>query len=398
MTEHVVTNSETETAVDVAIIGAGVAGATAASFLARQGISVALVASHDRHPPEYRAEKIGEPQMVMFDEAGLGPAARAVFTAFDGCWVRRFGHIVERDPKREYGADYAKVVDALRAGLPDSVRKVTGRVETIETGPDQQTLTLADGRIVRSRLLVMSTGLSEAALKKAGMRRDVYSRHHSLTAGFDLTRPPSAFPWPSIVWSGEGPTDKLAYLTLFPIGDTIRANLFVYRTPFEDWTRALRDEPNKTLNEMIPAFEKEYGELAVSGPVMIRPIDLARTLDTEKDGVVVLGDAFMTVCPITGTGMDKALNDAVILARDHVPGWLKTPGMSAAKLASFYADPAKVSRDQNAEKVSVESRSIRFDQSARWRLRRLRSTLFGRFRHLLPHGGAGGEPHMTSNA
>lgn len=388
---------ENETSVDVAIIGAGVAGSTAAAALANRGVSVALIASHARHPPEYRAEKIGEQQMAMFDAAGLGPAARAVFTPFDGVWVRRFGQIVSRDDKREYGADYAKIVDALRGGLPDSVRQIIGRVETIETGADGQTITLADDRTVRARLLVMATGLSEAALKKAGMRREVYSKHHSLTAGFDLSRPAADFPFPSLVWSGEGPTDNLSYLTLFPIGTTLRANLFVYRSPFEDWTKALRDDPNGTLNAMLPKFEAEYGELAVAGPVMIRPIDLARTLDTERDGVVVVGDAFMTVCPITGTGMDKALNDVTILARDHIANWLATPGMAASKIAQFYADPAKRERDETAIRISVESRAVRFDPGLRWRLRRLRAQLFGRFRYMLP-ASIGAAPHMTSNA
>lgn len=388
---------ENETVVDVAILGAGVAGATAAAALANRGVSVALVASHMRHPPEYRAEKIGEAQMAMFAAAGLGPATRAVFTPFDGVWLRRFGHVVERDPKREYGADYATVVDALRAALPESVKRVIGRVETIVTGPDQQVLTLADDRTVRARLLVMATGLSEAALKKAGLRRDVYSRHHSLTAGFDLSRPASDFPFPSLVWAGDHPRDPLSYLTLFPIGNTMRANLFVYRSPFEDWTKALRDQPNETLNAMMPSFEREFGELAVAGPVAIRPIDLARVLDVERDGVVVVGDAFATVCPITGTGMDKALNDVVVLARDHVPAWLATPGMGADKIARFYADPAKRDRDERAVKISVEARAVRFDPAMRWRLRRLRAKVFGRFRYLLPHAH-GAEPHMTSNA
>lgn len=388
---------ENETSVDVAIVGAGVAGATAAAALANRGISVALIASHHRHPPEYRAEKIGEQQMEMFDAAGLGPATRAVFTAFDGVWVRRFGQIVSRDTKREYGADYATVVDALRAALPESVKEIIGRVETIETGPDEQTVTLADNRTVRSRLLVMATGLSEAALKKAGLHREVYSKHHSLTAGFDLSRPAADFPFPSLVWSGDGPRDHLSYLTLFPIGTTLRANLFVYRSPFEEWTKALRDQPNETLNAMMPEFESEFGELAVSGPVMIRPIDLARTLDTDRDGVVVVGDAYMTVCPITGTGMDKALNDVIVLARDHVPAWLATPGMQASKIAGFYADPAKTGRDTNAIRISVESRAVRFDPALRWRLRRLRATLFGRLRYMLPQS-IGAAPHMTSNA
>ena len=374
---------ESEVAADVAILGAGAAGATAASALAGRGVSVVLIANNPRHPPEFRAEKIGEQQVSRFDGAGLGPAARAVLTTFDGVWLRRFGREVERGTEREYGGDYAMLVDALRAGLPPAVRQMIGRVETIETGPEEQRLTLSDGRMARARLLVMATGLSEAALKKVGIGRDTYSRHHSLAAGFDLNRPISDFPWPSLVWAGDRWTDpRLSYLTLFPIGTATRANLFVYRSPFEDWTKALRDDPDPTLNAMIPGFEREFGELAVDGPVTIRPIDLARSTGVERDGVVVVGDAFMSVCPITGTGIDKALNDVTLLCRDHIPKWLATPGMPTSKIAEFYADPAKRSRDAHAVKLSVESKAIKYDQSVRWRLRRLRSAWLGRFRYV----------------
>ncbi|MGH9916805.1 MAG: FAD-dependent oxidoreductase, partial [Pyrinomonadaceae bacterium] len=55
---------------DVLIIGGGLAGVCAATALSRKGYDVTLVSTHDRHPPDFRAEKIGEDQMILFERLG----------------------------------------------------------------------------------------------------------------------------------------------------------------------------------------------------------------------------------------------------------------------------------------------------------------------------------------
>ena len=42
--------------------------------------------------------------------------------------------------------------------------------------------------------------------------------------------------------------------------------------------------------------------------------------------------------------------------RKHVANWMKTPGMDAAKIASFYSDPVKVTRDVSAYRLAFKRR------------------------------------------
>ena len=326
---------------------------------------MALIARHERHPPEFRAEKLGERQMARLDKLGLGTAARAGTTRFQGVWLHRFGRIVDRTKVPEYGSDYSHLVDALRRVLRPRVTPIIGRTETIESGPDMQRIVLADGRQIEARLLIVATGMANGPREQLGIGRDVYAPGHTLAAGFHLKRPPNAFPFPSLVWTGERFGDRVSYLTLFPLGDRTRANLYVYREQSEAWTRAFRDDPVASLRQMMPDLEHMFGPIEIDGPVVTRPIDLMRTRDYLRAGVVLIGDAFCTVCPVTGTGIDKALNDVDLLCNGHIPRWLATSGMGRDKIADFYADPVKIERDASAVRESMNARA-RSRSRRRW--------------------------------
>ncbi|QND50834.1 FAD-dependent monooxygenase [Phyllobacterium sp. 628] len=366
---------------DIIIIGGGLAGISAATALTRNGFEVTLISTHDRHPPDFRAEKIAESQMNLFERIGLGDVARAHTTAFDGVWVQRFGRIVERSTTREYSSDYSDLVNTLRRALPPQVHTIIGRVSDIQTGPERQEVILSDGRRFSGRLLVVATGLGDAVRKKLGVEREVLSPAHSLCCGFDLARPRSEFPFPSLVWNGEHFNDRVSYLTLFPIGEKIRANFFLYRSFSEEWTKTFRDHPEQSMRDVMPGLEDMFGDMTVTGPVIARPIELVRVHNYEQDGMVLVGDAFCVVCPITGTGIEKALTDVDRLCNVHVPRWFKTPGMHAGKIREFYADPVKRARDESAMKMSYDSKSIKTDSAFYWKLRRLRSNTLGRARY-----------------
>src|SRR3569832_775333 len=86
----------TTESVDVVVLGAGIAGVSAAAALAQASVSVAIVDFREHHPPEFRAEKIGDRQVGVFESFGLGDAARRQLTSFEGVWVHRYGRVVER--------------------------------------------------------------------------------------------------------------------------------------------------------------------------------------------------------------------------------------------------------------------------------------------------------------
>lgn len=374
-TNHTMT--ENLRSADIAVIGAGAAGTSAAAAFARQGFSVVLIDVHARHPIDFRAEKIGQRQMDYLTAFGLGEAAYRQMTAFDGVWVHRFGRIVEKKNTREYSSHYQDFVNALRDALAPGVEVAIGRVEHVEAGPDRQLVALADGRRYEARLLVLATGLGEVILRKLGIERKMLSANHSLAFGFDLTNPPSSFPFPSLVYTVEGPRQQAAHLTFFPMGERMRANFFTYRQVNEPWTRAFRQQPAETLDAFMPGVGRMFGPIGIEGHVSARPIDLIRAEDYRRAGVVLVGDAFFTVCPSSGTGMDKALHDVERLTH-YLPRWFASPGMAAEKISQFYDDSLKLARDAHAMRISLRARSMRMDKGIAWRARRLRSAVLVR--------------------
>ena len=362
---------------DVAVVGAGLAGSCLAGALARAGTRVALIdaqAERGEARRDFRAEKFGADQMALFEGLGFGQALAACTTRTDEVAVVRYGRLAYREAAREWGAHYPVLVGAARAALPDGLL-IPGRVADLDLGPDLQALTLSDGRRIEARLVVLATGLGQALLAKAGITKRALSPRHSLAVGFDMAAPRAAFPFPAMTYFAEGFGGRDAYLTLFPIGDGMRANLFCYRDPGEPWVAALRRDPEETLRAMMPRLAQHCPDLSVAGPLEVRPIDLARADGVERDGLVLIGDAFQTACPIPGTGIGKLLTDADRLARVHVPAWLATPGMGRDKIAAFYADPVKQACDARSLRASVYARGLAVETGALWRARRLRNRL-----------------------
>src|SRR6187399_342166 len=57
---------------DIAIIGAGLAGSTAAAMLGRVGIATVLIDPHRTYPFDFRVEKIsGDDQLGRFYQTGI---------------------------------------------------------------------------------------------------------------------------------------------------------------------------------------------------------------------------------------------------------------------------------------------------------------------------------------
>ena len=232
--------------------------------------------------------------------------------------------------------------------------------------------TLSNGWQISARLAVIANGLNVGLLHKLGMSRETLSECHSISIGFDVKPAGRAkFAFPALTHYSESPTARLSYLTLFPIGATMRANLFTYHTMDDPWLREFRQAPQQTLFAAMPGLRKVMGEFEVADRIQIRPVDLYTTKAHRQPGVVLLGDAFSTSCPAAGTGARKALNDAERLCNGHIPHWLATPGMGADKIAAFYDDPVKQACDQASLAKAYELRSLTIDPALSWAARRL---------------------------
>jgi 2-polyprenyl-6-methoxyphenol hydroxylase-like FAD-dependent oxidoreductase len=189
--------------------------------------------------------------------------------------------------------------------------------------------------------------------------------------GFDFTPVGrSTFDFPALTYYPERSRDRMAYLTLFPIGNVMRANLLVYREMDDPWFRQLRQMPEQTLLEMMPGLRRITGKFKVSGQIKIRPADLYVTEGHRQPGVVLIGDAFATSCPAAGTGTDKVFTDVERLCNVYIPDWLATDGMDSDKIAAFYEDPVKTACDAWSTAKAYHLRSVSTDNGLSWRARR----------------------------
>ena len=103
---------------DIAIIGGGLAGSTAAAMLGRAGIPTVLIDPHQAYPFDFRVEKIsGDEQLGRFYQTGIADSVLRSATHDGENWIARFGYLLDKKPSRQYGIMYDALIGAVRAEI-----------------------------------------------------------------------------------------------------------------------------------------------------------------------------------------------------------------------------------------------------------------------------------------
>jgi 2-polyprenyl-6-methoxyphenol hydroxylase-like FAD-dependent oxidoreductase len=336
-------------------------------MLGRAGLSTVLIDPHAVYPTDFRCEKIDAGQLLLLKKTGIAEPVLRAATFDDQVWVARFGHVVEKRRSLQYNLLYDTLVNAVRAEIPPDVEVIRSKVENVATTADRQRVTLSNGDEISARLVVVANGLSNGLCRTLGMTRKETSPCHSISIGFDLApvgRP--AFDFRSLTYFPERATDGMAYVTLFPIGSSLRANLFIYRDMKDPWLRKLREAPEDALFALMPGLKRITGEIKVSEAVRVRSVDLYVTEGHRQPGIALVGDAFATSCPAAGTGMDKVFTDVERLCNVHIPRWLATEGMGLEKISEYYDDPVKLACDSHSAAKAFYLRTLSTDAGLRW--------------------------------
>ena len=227
-----------------------------------------VIDPHPVYPPDFRCEKLDGPQMRTLGLTGLADAVLRASTADRECWVARFGRVVEKRPGDQQGIMYDTLVNTLRAEVPASAEFIQSKVTDITAGPGAPDSSgLSSGAEISARLAVVRNRPQRRRPREARYRRARSSApSHSISIGFDAV-PGDArgFPFPALTYFAESPADRMAYITLFPIGTTMRANLFGYRDLHDPWLKQLRDAPRETLYAHVAGAASADGRLHGAG-------------------------------------------------------------------------------------------------------------------------------------
>ena len=337
----------------------------AAALLSRAGLDVTVIDRQATCRPDFRAEQLVGPQTDALRSLGLLDGIVRQTVPVAGATARSHGKIIDANCHVHYGLRYEDMVNAAREMAPGA-RFITGRVTRIAPAPDEQVVSLADGGSVRTRLVVVATGLNnDGLLRPLGIERLTLSANHSLTFGFDVETSSRGI----VTCYGERPGDGIDYLTVFPIGAVMRANLFCYREPDDEWAKSFRLRPKQALLEIMPSLEHGLGAFEVTGKVMARFNSIRRAENMRQPGIVLIGDAYQSSCPAVGSGVGRILSDVATLAR-LAPDWMATPGMGLDKIQAFYAEPGKCRVDAKAIRDACHRRELFLNAGWQWQARR----------------------------
>jgi 2-polyprenyl-6-methoxyphenol hydroxylase-like FAD-dependent oxidoreductase len=374
---------------DIAIVGGGLAGSLAAAVLARAGHRVVIIDKRAVFPEEFRVEKLAGRQLEILGRLGFIRELEAVACPYDRVLNIREGRLVDVSSGQAYGLSYDRLVAMARGLLPDASSFIVDQVTGVNCSDDLQHLSLASGKRVTSRLVILATGMAGALGYALGMTRRVLAARHSVSFGFTIARADNApFPFEALTCYGERPADGVDYLSLFPVAAGMRANLFMFRDPTDPIMRELRRDTVATLLRLMPGLQPFLGDFRVVDRVQNWVMDLSIAEGHLQPGVVLIGDAFQTNCPAAGTGVSRLLVDVERLCTDHVPRWLETPGMGVEKISQFYADHDKMAADQRSLKMAHFRQALTSANDLRWNVHRrlhfLRRTITHRVDRIHP--------------
>ena len=357
---------------DVVIVGAGLAGSTAAVLLARQGIKVTVVDPRKEFPRLFRAEKIEPDQADLLHKFGLLDAVKPRARMIREVVLAKGGRIRHRQKIEQFGISYQDIVNQVRNQIPQEVEFRIGRIQSISADPLQPKVVLADGEEYAARVVLVCCGVNGNLQAKLGVEKDMVADELSMAFGFVIARTDgSGFPFDAVTYRPSSARDRVGYLTLFRIGEILRGNLFAYWPARSSETQDFMRDAKGGLERVLPGLSDVLGDFSIQGRVEACRIDLYRLKECVRPGVVMVADAYQSVCPSTGMGLSKVLTDVDILCNACIPQWFASPGVDPAKIRQFYADARKQQVDDEALMRALRGRRLATDLSLPWQARRM---------------------------
>ena len=327
---------------DVIIIGAGPGGSSAAYFLAKKGVDVLLLDRTSFPRDKTCGDGLTPRCVAMLDEVGVLSEVEKVSHRINSARIfSPNGKAVKTTLKPQgkipdymlvsprYLLDNILYRQAVKHGAhfegDTKVIDIQQRDDGVTVTAKQQQKEIH----FQAKIAIIATGASLSLLKKTGFIETIPAPIIAARAYYQGVRKISD----SFDFHFDG-VDLPGYGWVFPLGEG-RANIGLGYMP--DGKAEGKRNIKKMLRDFVerPAFHEMLSSATPTTEFKSYPIrtDFS-TAKTHHKRTILIGEAAGLVNPLTGEGIDYALESGKIAAQ-HVESWLKINDFSDVRLAEY---------------------------------------------------------------
>jgi 2-polyprenyl-6-methoxyphenol hydroxylase-like FAD-dependent oxidoreductase len=330
---------------DVAIVGGGLAGASAALGFALQGYSVALFERRDLARDPNRGDILHPPTVAVVERLDLLEAldAKGAIGMHKVTVVSPDGELATQSHAEDYKilnhADMESTI--LEAAAAKGAVELNEPVRSLVRSEEGGWIVVTDNASTRARLLVGADGADSLTRRTVGIElEDVHEYDHWLVV-LHADRP--SWLEEEAGWTLYHPDGAVFILPTTPKG-RIRVVVIVPREEAKEWMTSSEEDLARRLGER----HADLGQLKVTKRGGSHVYRLKRTHAARYvgPGVALVGDAIHTTHTMGGQGLNIAIQDSAKLA-ELVGPVLQDPGASEEALADALAEYEAVRRPIN---------------------------------------------------
>ncbi|GLT42944.1 hypothetical protein SLA2020_169210 [Shorea laevis] len=309
---------------DIVIAGAGLAGLTTALGLHRLGIPSLVLESSDGLRTTGFTILTWNNAWKALDAVGVGDTLRQQHKRFQRYSVYSLvsSKISSELPLKEHEVRCLKrnlLIEALEKELPKGTIRYSSKVVSIEESGHFKLVHLANGTIIKTKVLIGCDGVNSLVAKWLGFDQPVFSGRLAIRAYVDVKGHGHEFEPDVIQFFGNG------FRTGFiPCDDQTVYWYLTYTSSSHD--KELEENPAKlkqfALTNLgnLPEKLKSIIENTNLDNIITSPLKYRRPWDLlwgniSKGNVCVAGDALHPMTPEIGQGGCSAFEDGVVLAR-----------------------------------------------------------------------------------